>query len=389
MRHLASIYFGYAIILALQSVCCYGFAALGFRNGLRGKVLPSSSQLGGTHAKETAEVISPVMYADDLYSVLGLQMDASKREIKEAYWKIAAPNHPDRNKSDEALYIFRNASYAYSILGKSSKARAKYDSELRSKIYGNLIGEIGNDVFLPLAKDVALPLLNFTINSIGYFAGPILRNAYESTTAVFEAVNSEEETMKALDIFSRAGLAIERTSYDQKIRKLNDQIERMNRQLEHARTDLEKAKIQESHEEEELNGLIESAAQEPMKIKELEKIWTESKARLASTYRVEIECLNCMEDRFSQISNLEIQYQDTTDALIKALAETSRLEAELAAAISRADSIQAALTSLEEHLHKEKSVKTEVRRNFLNESTQCHRPNLFFQNQVFNLICIF
>jgi len=42
------------------------------------------------------EVIDPTIYASDLYDILGLPRNATKSQIKDAYWSIASRNHPDR-----------------------------------------------------------------------------------------------------------------------------------------------------------------------------------------------------------------------------------------------------------------------------------------------------
>ena len=42
------------------------------------------------------EIIDPAIYSSDLYEVLGLLRNASKAQIKDAYWTIASRNHPDR-----------------------------------------------------------------------------------------------------------------------------------------------------------------------------------------------------------------------------------------------------------------------------------------------------
>ena len=48
-------------------------------------------------AQATNENIEPTSYVYDLYQVLGIGSNASKTEIKEAYWRISAQSHPDRN----------------------------------------------------------------------------------------------------------------------------------------------------------------------------------------------------------------------------------------------------------------------------------------------------
>lgn len=48
------------------------------------------------------EVIEPAIYNTDFYGVLGITKNASRIEVKNAYWGIASRNHPDRNK----VYIY-------------------------------------------------------------------------------------------------------------------------------------------------------------------------------------------------------------------------------------------------------------------------------------------
>ena len=64
----------------------------------------------------------------DLYERLGLQPEASDREIKSAYRKLSAQYHPDKNKgSEEAVAKFREIAEAYEILADKEK-RVIYDS---------------------------------------------------------------------------------------------------------------------------------------------------------------------------------------------------------------------------------------------------------------------
>ncbi|MDD3144839.1 MAG: J domain-containing protein [Candidatus Gracilibacteria bacterium] len=63
----------------------------------------------------------------DLYSVLGLDKQASKEEIKKAYRKLAMQYHPDRNSGDkESEEKFKEINKAYEILSDDSK-RKNYD----------------------------------------------------------------------------------------------------------------------------------------------------------------------------------------------------------------------------------------------------------------------
>ena len=62
----------------------------------------------------------------DYYEVLGVQRNASKDEIKDAYRKLALQYHPDRNKSPEAEEKFKEISEAYAVLSDDEK-RQQYD----------------------------------------------------------------------------------------------------------------------------------------------------------------------------------------------------------------------------------------------------------------------
>lgn len=68
------------------------------------------------------------MPAKNLYSVLGVNKNASKEDIKKAYRKLARTMHPDLNKDDpKAEENFKEISSAYDILSDKDK-RAKYDA---------------------------------------------------------------------------------------------------------------------------------------------------------------------------------------------------------------------------------------------------------------------
>ncbi len=62
----------------------------------------------------------------DYYEVLGVQRNASKDEIKDAYRKLAMQFHPDRNKDPGAEERFKEISEAYAVLSDDQK-RQTYD----------------------------------------------------------------------------------------------------------------------------------------------------------------------------------------------------------------------------------------------------------------------
>jgi molecular chaperone DnaJ len=63
----------------------------------------------------------------DYYEVLGVQKNASKDEIKDAYRKLAMQYHPDRNKAQDAEERFKEISEAYAVLSDADK-RQQYDT---------------------------------------------------------------------------------------------------------------------------------------------------------------------------------------------------------------------------------------------------------------------
>ena len=63
----------------------------------------------------------------DPYEVLGVAKNASAKEIKAAYRKLAKKHHPDQNPDDaSAKDRFSAANQAYEILG-DDKTRAAFD----------------------------------------------------------------------------------------------------------------------------------------------------------------------------------------------------------------------------------------------------------------------
>jgi molecular chaperone DnaJ len=63
----------------------------------------------------------------DYYAVLGVKSDASAKEIKQAYRKLAQQNHPDKNPNDAAAETrFKEANEAYDVLGDPER-RKEYD----------------------------------------------------------------------------------------------------------------------------------------------------------------------------------------------------------------------------------------------------------------------
>jgi len=62
----------------------------------------------------------------DLYEILGIQPEASGREIKKAYRELSVKYHPDKNPSKEAVTKFNEVTEAYEILSDQER-RVLYD----------------------------------------------------------------------------------------------------------------------------------------------------------------------------------------------------------------------------------------------------------------------
>eukprot|EP01035_Chromulina_nebulosa_P026048 gene26048-34047_t len=196
-------------------------------------------RLADTNSKESYEKIDPAVYSEDLYGVLGVSPNASREELKEAYWAISFKNHPDRNNTIEALYTFRNASYAYKVLGKDRRTRAEYDSKLKSKSYFDVLEEVSNDVIAPLAMGVAVPLLNLTVQSISSFAFPFIRDAMEQSSVVlksaFQQDNGDDLTTQNSDVDPEfAHLNFTKRKIKENIEKSLNQQEVLEQQVQEA-----------------------------------------------------------------------------------------------------------------------------------------------------------
>ncbi|PKG55055.1 molecular chaperone DnaJ [Shewanella sp. Choline-02u-19] len=96
----------------------------------------------------------------DFYEVLGVGRDASEREVKKAYKRLAMKFHPDRNPGDkEAEANFKEVKEAYEILTDSDK-KAAYDQFGHAGVdpnrggggqggadFGDVFGDVFGDIF--------------------------------------------------------------------------------------------------------------------------------------------------------------------------------------------------------------------------------------------------
>jgi len=72
----------------------------------------------------------------DYYAVLGIDVDASAINVKNAYRKKASALHPDKNPSPDAALKFREVQEAYDLLSDAAQRHA-YDENRRRSLLEN------------------------------------------------------------------------------------------------------------------------------------------------------------------------------------------------------------------------------------------------------------
>jgi len=96
----------------------------------------------------------------DYYEVLGVARDASEKDIKKSYRRVAMKFHPDRNPDDaNAEEKFKEASEAYEVLSDAQK-RGIYDQYGHAGIeqnaggggagagnFSDIFGDVFGDIF--------------------------------------------------------------------------------------------------------------------------------------------------------------------------------------------------------------------------------------------------
>ena len=71
-------------------------------------------------------LVFQIVYSEDFYSLLGIKKDASIREIRKAFKKLALIHHPDKSSDEDSHEKFLQLNRAYEVL-KDEELRKKYD----------------------------------------------------------------------------------------------------------------------------------------------------------------------------------------------------------------------------------------------------------------------
>lgn len=93
-------------------------------------------------------LVVAVVEASDLYKVLGVDKNASERDIKKAFHKQSLKYHPDKNKAKNAQSKFEEVSHAYEVLSDAEK-RKHYDltGDEKGQGFGGSPGGYGSGNF--------------------------------------------------------------------------------------------------------------------------------------------------------------------------------------------------------------------------------------------------
>jgi len=93
------------------------------------------------------------------YKILGINENATKEEIKEAYKKLALQWHPDKHGgSKEAEEKFKNISEAYNLIKDGEKPKEDYNN------YTNFVNDLFNQTFNPFKRAQNIPSTHLYID---------------------------------------------------------------------------------------------------------------------------------------------------------------------------------------------------------------------------------
>ncbi|XP_053174703.1 dnaJ homolog subfamily B member 9a [Scomber japonicus] len=94
----------------------------------------ATAQSAVTFAVCVLMITELILAKKDYYDILGVPKDASERQIKKAFHKLAMKYHPDKNNSPDAEVRFREIAEAYETLSDETRRR-EYDQYGGSSAY--------------------------------------------------------------------------------------------------------------------------------------------------------------------------------------------------------------------------------------------------------------
>ncbi len=146
------------------------------------------------------------MSATDYYKILGVSKNASDKEIKKAYRKLAMKYHPDHTKGDKAAEErFKKISEAYAVLSDKKK-RSQYDTFGSTGFRQRYSQE---DIFKGF--DFSDILKEFGIGNTGFSTSKDsgMRFAFENDSLFGTRVKRQQAQIKGSDLLYELHLTIQ------------------------------------------------------------------------------------------------------------------------------------------------------------------------------------
>lgn len=86
-------------------------------------IVMASTQSAVTFAVCILMITELILAKKDYYDILGVPKDATERQIKKAFHRLAMKYHPDKNRSPDAEVRFREIAEAYETLSDETRRR--------------------------------------------------------------------------------------------------------------------------------------------------------------------------------------------------------------------------------------------------------------------------
>ena len=152
----------------------------------------------------------------NLYEILGVDTEASLRDIKKAFHKMAKRYHPDINKNKNSEHIFKEINKAYEILSDPVKRKA-YDFEIKGIILNEY--EFMNENF-----KINIDFENIVVNEIPQAKGgdvyvPITLTLKEAYKGLWKGVKYQYYNEYGLLVKTIVNLPIKKGVVDNQILK--------------------------------------------------------------------------------------------------------------------------------------------------------------------------